>query len=141
MDQDSTNNSEASRYFAWNRIHTKDPVPHPRCDAASVVVDGGLYIFGGCNDNIGLLDDFWYYSFDEEVWKELKPLSGAKPGPRSGCSLAASVSECAIYLFGGVREGKSCHLYVLHLYPFSKTPTKQSRDTPLLAQTKVKCTS
>jgi N-acetylneuraminic acid mutarotase len=76
-------------------------VPPPRSGAASVVVKGRLYVFGGYGGGTGRLDDFFQYSFETGQWDEVKVLSEAKPGRRENNGVVISDSSRSIYLFGG----------------------------------------
>jgi Kelch motif len=76
-------------------------VPPPRSGAASVVVKGKLYVFGGYGGGTGRLDDFWSYDFDAQTWEEVQVLSAEKPGCRENNGVVISDSSRSIYLFGG----------------------------------------
>lgn len=76
-------------------------VPPPRSGAASVVVQGRLYVFGGYGGGTGRLDDFWSYHFESGVWEEVPVRSPEKPGCRENNGVVISDSSRSIYLFGG----------------------------------------
>lgn len=54
--------SNFHRYFTWKHLRTTihNPPPAARSGAASVVVRGKLYVFGGYGGGTGRLSDFWY---------------------------------------------------------------------------------
>jgi hypothetical protein len=85
----------------WSRILDKGPVPPPRSGAASVVVQGRLYLFGGYGGGTGRLDDFWAFTFETNTWEEVRVLSAEKPGCRENNGAVISGSSRSIYLFGG----------------------------------------
>lgn len=89
--------------LTWSRIpHPKGGiVPPPRSGAASVVVKGKLYVFGGYGGGTGRLDDFYSFDFASGQWEEVRVLSREKPGCRENNGVVISDSSRDIYLFGG----------------------------------------
>lgn len=90
--------------FTWRRISPPGLVPPPRSGAASVVVKGRLYIFGGYGGGTGRLDDFFSINLanlDTSCWEEVKVKSAEKPGCRENNGFCLSDSDRSIYLFGG----------------------------------------
>jgi Kelch motif/Galactose oxidase, central domain len=89
--------------LTWTRIPVPNSVvvPPPRSGAASVVVKGRLYIFGGYGGGTGRLDDFYSYHFESGTWEEVTVLSSVKPGCRENNGVVISDSHRKIYLFGG----------------------------------------
>ena len=81
-------------------------VPPPRSGAASVVVKGRLYIFGGYGGGTGRLSDFYSYNFETNTWEEVQVLSREKPGYRENNGVVISDTSKSIYLFGGY-DGQS----------------------------------
>merc|ERR1719183_1130483 len=75
-------------------------LPPPRSGAASVVVKGKLYMFGGYGGGTGRLDDFYSYRFDTDEWEEVEVLSSEKPGCRENNGVVIGDSS-RMYLFGG----------------------------------------
>lgn len=54
--------SSFHRFFTWKQIRgvsSQHARPMPRSGAASVVVRGKLYVFGGYGGGSGRLSDFW----------------------------------------------------------------------------------
>jgi hypothetical protein len=95
--------SQPSRQcLTWSRLPvvTKG-LPPPRSGAASVVVKGKLYVFGGYGGGTGRLDDFYSYDFEAGQWEEVQVLSREKPGCRENNGVVISDSSRDIYLFGG----------------------------------------
>ena len=72
-----------------------------RSGAASVVVQGKLFVFGGYGGGTGRLDDFWSFDFETGLWEEVPVLSQEKPGCRENNGVVISDSNRFIYLFGG----------------------------------------
>ena len=95
--------SQPSRQcLTWSRVTAnRGNVPPPRSGAASVVVKGKLYIFGGYGGGTGRLDDFYSYDLDTGTWEEVQVLSREKPGCRENNGVVISDSSRDIYLFGG----------------------------------------
>ena len=89
--------------LTWNRIVEPPPanLPPPRSGAASIVVKGKLYVFGGYGGGTGRLDDFYSYDFETHEWQEVQVLSEYKPGCRENNGVVISDSSSEIYLFGG----------------------------------------
>jgi len=88
--------------LTWQRVAVRSSaVPPPRSGAASVVVKGRLYVFGGYGGGTGRLDDFWSFSFENGTWQEVEVLSEEKPGCRENNGVVISDSSRTIYLFGG----------------------------------------
>lgn len=89
--------------FRWSRVHLSHDsiVPPPRSGAASVVVQGKLYMFGGYGGGTGRLDDFFSFDFQKNVWEEVTVYGDTKPGCRENNGVVSSDSSKSIYLFGG----------------------------------------
>lgn len=90
--------------LTWSRVvacGTDAILPPPRSGAASVVVKGKLYIFGGYGGGTGRLDDFWSFSYAAGGWEEVQVLSSTRPGCRENNGVVISDSSRSIYLFGG----------------------------------------
>lgn len=88
--------------LSWSRVSpTTSTVPPARSGAASVVVKGRLYVFGGYGGATHRLDDFYQFSFDTGAWEEVKVLSEERPGRRENNGVVISDSSRSIYLFGG----------------------------------------
>eukprot|EP00980_Cylindrotheca_fusiformis_P017849 scaffold5653_cov147-Cylindrotheca_fusiformis.AAC.11 len=89
--------------FLWSRVHLSHEsiVPPPRSGAASVVVQGKLYMFGGYGGGTGRLDDFFSFDFRKNVWEEVHIVGDTKPGCRENNGVVISDSSKSIYLFGG----------------------------------------
>lgn len=88
--------------LTWSRVNSigGSKVPPPRSGAASVVVKGRLYMFGGYGGGTGRLDDFYSFSFDTCTWEEVQVLSKEKPGCRENNGVVIGDSS-RVYLFGG----------------------------------------
>jgi N-acetylneuraminic acid mutarotase len=89
----------------WQLVKTSGPVPPPRAGAASCVVDGKLYVFGGYGEGDEHLDDFFVYSYEDSTWEEVEVLSHIKPVGRAESCFAVHGTD--IYLFGGITERTS----------------------------------
>uniref|UniRef100_A0A6V2E5J1 Uncharacterized protein n=1 Tax=Ditylum brightwellii TaxID=49249 RepID=A0A6V2E5J1_9STRA len=88
--------------LTWSRVTPAagSALPPPRSGAASVVVKGRLYMFGGYGGGTGRLDDFYSFSFDTCTWEEVNVLSAEKPGCRENNGVVIGDSS-RVYLFGG----------------------------------------
>jgi Kelch motif len=88
--------------LTWRRMPPSPNgiLPPPRSGAASVVVKGRLYVFGGYGGGTGRLDDFFSYNFETGCWEEVPVLSSEKPGPRENNGVVISDGSQCIYLFG-----------------------------------------
>lgn len=88
--------------LTWNRVPMANQLmPPPRSGAASVVVKGKLYVFGGYGGGTGRLDDFYSYCFETGQWEEVPVESREKPGCRENNGVVISDSARKIFLFGG----------------------------------------
>ena len=87
--------------LTWNRIEQPVSIPPPRSGAASIVVKGKLYVFGGYGGGTGRLDDFYSYDFEKNEWQEVHVISEYRPGCRENNGVVISDSSSEIYLFGG----------------------------------------
>jgi len=99
----TTNNSNDNRQsLTWSRVvlSSDSSIPPPRSGAASVVVKGRLYMFGGYGGGTGRLDDFYSFNFATNTWEEVKVLSIVKPGCRENNGVVIGDSS-RVYLFGG----------------------------------------
>jgi N-acetylneuraminic acid mutarotase len=80
-------------------------VPPPRSGAASVVVNGKLYVFGGFGGGTGRLDDFYVFDFSTLTWDVVETIGDEKPGCRENngaCVISgSSSSHSKIIVFGG----------------------------------------
>ena len=81
-------------------------LPPPRSGAASVVVNGKLYVFGGFGGGTGRLDDFYVFDFSTLTWDEVETIGDEKPGCRENngacvISGSSSSSHSKIIVFGG----------------------------------------
>eukprot|EP00984_Skeletonema_dohrnii_P011099 scaffold4403_cov164-Skeletonema_dohrnii-CCMP3373.AAC.5 len=88
--------------LTWSRmaLSPHSSIPPPRSGAASVVVKGRLYMFGGYGGGTGRLDDFYQFSFDSNTWSEVEVLSDVKPGCRENNGVVIGDAS-RVYLFGG----------------------------------------
>uniref|UniRef100_A0A7S2XIU6 BTB domain-containing protein n=1 Tax=Attheya septentrionalis TaxID=420275 RepID=A0A7S2XIU6_9STRA len=88
--------------LSWSRVNLNpcSAMPPQRSGAASVVVKGKLFVFGGYGGGTGRLDDFWSYSFDTATWEEVEVLSTEKPGCRENNGVVIGDGS-RIFLFGG----------------------------------------
>lgn len=70
-----------------------EPSPAPRVGAASVVVDGNIYVWGGRGGkSMSALDErgkFWVFNPNASSWSQTSAPGGDIPEPRSYHSLAA----------------------------------------------------
>lgn len=92
------------QHLTWSRVSLPlgSVVPPRRSGAASVVVKGKLYMFGGYGGGTGRLDDFYSYSFESDAgWERVEVLPES---PRPGCreNNGVVIGDCSrMYLFGG----------------------------------------
>mmetsp|Transcript_67271 Transcript_67271/g.194549 ORF Transcript_67271/g.194549 Transcript_67271/m.194549 type:complete len:622 (-) Transcript_67271:341-2206(-) len=89
--------------FKWSRVLLSPDsiVPPPRSGAASVVVAGKLYMFGGYGGGTGRLDDFYSFDFRTQSWEEVKVIGNERPGCRENNGVVISDDSSNIFLFGG----------------------------------------
>lgn len=84
----------------WERAGS---IPNgPLALAASAVVDGRVYLFGGCSMPGGKLrnhSEAWMFAPRTGEWKALRPLPAGNRG------ITAAVVNGRIYLFGGYTDG------------------------------------
>ncbi|KAL3760521.1 hypothetical protein ACHAWU_001856 [Discostella pseudostelligera] len=94
--------TEDKQHLMWSRVQLPpgSVIPPRRSGAASVVVKGKLYMFGGYGGGTGRLDDFYSFSFDTNKWEKVEVLSDIKPGCRENNGVVIGDSS-RMYLFGG----------------------------------------
>jgi len=95
--------SECTKHhLSWKRVvmPAGSVVPPRRSGAASVVVKGKLYMFGGYGGGTGRLDDFYSFSFEENKWEVVEVLSQERPGCRENNGVVIGDGS-RMYLFGG----------------------------------------
>lgn len=71
--------------------------PEKRLQAAMLVINGELYLFGGRNQDI-LYNNMWIFNVEREIWR-LETMTGELPTPRF--SFASDVDGNALIVFGG----------------------------------------
>jgi hypothetical protein len=121
--QPAANRMRDRQSFLWSKVHLSHDsvVPPPRSGAASVVVQGKLYMFGGYGGGTGRLDDFYSFDFGTSTWKEVQIVGEERPGCRENNGVVISDSSRSIYLFGGYSK---CFRYLLlFLVPLSRDLT------------------
>ncbi|KAL7430500.1 hypothetical protein ACHAXM_002249 [Skeletonema potamos] len=101
----TTNNNlidNTNHHLIWSRMSLSphSSIPPPRSGAASVVVQGRLYMFGGYGGGTGRLDDFYQFDFHTNTWSEVQVLSDIKPGCRENNGVVIGDAS-RVYLFGG----------------------------------------
>lgn len=78
--------------------------PPPRTDHAACAFRGNVVIYGGCNEEGGLIDEkssIWFFNPERKAWDCLAPSSAeSAPGPRQNANLFAENER--IILFGGI---------------------------------------
>jgi N-acetylneuraminic acid mutarotase len=87
--------------LTWSLLQPAGEIPPARSGAASVIVDGKLYIFGGYGGGTGRLDDFYSFDFERNKWKRVEVLSEERPGFRENNGVVASGDSRRLTLFGG----------------------------------------
>ena len=87
--------------LTWSLLNPSGELPPPRSGAASVIVDGKLYIFAGYGGGTGRLDDFYSFDFERNEWKVVEVLSEERPGFRENNGVVASGDSSSLTLFGG----------------------------------------
>ena len=87
--------------LTWSLLQPAGEIPPARSGAASVIVDGKLYIFGGYGGGTGRLDDFYSFDFERNEWKRVEVLSEERPGFRENNGVVASGDSSRLTLFGG----------------------------------------
>lgn len=105
IERDSSTEQSHDSSLTWTRIHPEGIVPQPRSGAASCVVDGKLWVFGGYGQSHGggRLDDFYCYDFEENNWSTVEVL-GDKPSQRENNGVVVSNNPDGskkMLLFGG----------------------------------------
>ena len=95
-------NNSSRQCLTWSKVNTTTGnLPPPRSGAASVVVNGCLYVFGGYGGGTGRQNDLWQYTFASMEWEKVQVLSTEQPGCRENNGAVISDSKNSIYLFGG----------------------------------------
>lgn len=86
-----------STTYLWMNITQSSPWPPARCNHATVIRQGAMFLFGGF-DNLYVLGDCWKLDLNTYVWENLNCNGG--PPPRQGHGLVL-VDENSALLFGG----------------------------------------
>lgn len=76
----------------WERLPC---LSRERCAAASVTVDGTMYVVGGCDEDGAALDSAEYYNVSAGRWEALPSMR------RPRCNFAAAVVSGQVYVAGG----------------------------------------
>jgi N-acetylneuraminic acid mutarotase len=87
--------------LTWQEVITAGESPPARSGAASVIIDGKLYIFGGYGGGTGRLDDFYAFDFERNQWEQVEILSEERPSCRENNGVVASGDSSRLCLFGG----------------------------------------
>jgi hypothetical protein len=117
--------------LTWSRVPVYGSViPPPRSGAASVVVNGRLYCFGGyggadgASGTGGRLDDFYSFCFASQTWEIVQVRSQDRPAARENngvvirYSVQYSYDEMTVACIHGI---KSTHHNFIRLNPFRFT--------------------
>ncbi|KJE91332.1 hypothetical protein CAOG_02484 [Capsaspora owczarzaki ATCC 30864] len=92
---------------AWVRVLPKTSEPAAREMHAGIVIDRGLFIYGGVRGQTNF-EDMWHFSFKDSTWTELQPAPGPRPPPGWGHRLALTTHETrgrqTIWMFGGYNQ-------------------------------------
>mmetsp|Transcript_4058 Transcript_4058/g.7783 ORF Transcript_4058/g.7783 Transcript_4058/m.7783 type:complete len:567 (+) Transcript_4058:464-2164(+) len=99
--QHSPSNRLCNNSLTWQEVITNGDTPPARSGAASVIIDGKLYIFGGYGGGTGRLDDFYAYDFERNEWDQVEVLSEERPSCRENNGAVASGDSRRLCLFGG----------------------------------------
>ncbi|GKY99247.1 hypothetical protein MPSEU_000880000 [Mayamaea pseudoterrestris] len=120
--------------LTWSRVPVLGiEIPPPRSGAASVVVNGKLYCFGGYGGGTGRLDDFYCYTFATQTWEQVHVKSRERPGCRENNGVVISDKSDKIYLFGGYNGQVWMNdLWVFDIESFIWTCIQESLDVPVL---------
>ncbi|XP_003376022.1 conserved hypothetical protein [Trichinella spiralis] len=86
----------------WEELDQCGDFPLSRADACLGLNGNKLYLFGGTNSNLVLLNDFIEYDIGLKTWRRIAPAGGYLPPPLSKASMC-NVELC-LYLFGGETE-------------------------------------
>lgn len=72
----------------WAKVNfsASQPQPKPRSGHSGVIHQGGMWIFGGRDDDNNKLNDIWRFDITASTWQEIKPSDGIYPLERSGHS-------------------------------------------------------
>lgn len=61
---------------SWSKLAcNSDIVPCPRIYCSMNILKNKLYLYGGLNDNLEVLNDFWQFDLQTQTWKLLKDFS------------------------------------------------------------------
>lgn len=84
----------------WSELSVIGAIPQPRQRHTSAIIDGVLYIFGGCNKAGEALAELAALRIEERRWYTFANTNmGASPSPRWGHTM--TVASKRIVLFGG----------------------------------------
>ena len=123
----------------WAKVPLKagSLVPKPRSSHSAVIHQGGMWIFGGRDDDNNKLNDLWRYDIAANTWQEIKPADGVYPLERSGHSCDVYDGQYLI-VFGGIyeitKELNDLHVFDLNkrlwvtLFEEQNSPIKGARD-------------
>lgn len=95
------NNHFHNNSLTWQEVITTGENPPARSGAASVIIEGKLYIFGGYGGGTGRLDDFYAFDFERKEWDQVEILSEERPSCRENNGAVASGDSQRLCLFGG----------------------------------------
>ena len=99
-------------------IKGNSPSPSPRFMAAFCVIDTGVFLYGGTDDEKNCFSDFWFYSFKYERWQEMSKKNDPEndpPPPGFGLELfyTKSKQKGDILVLTGGRDEFGIYVYAL----------------------------
>lgn len=96
----------------WALLTTTEQGPGPRGCCNMWTHDGGVYVFGGINDQMVNYNDLWRYDLREERWIELTGTHDTVQ-PRFEAASGTTSDDGKVYVFGGERMGDNFQPVVL----------------------------
>lgn len=87
----------------WAEIKGERAILQPSFGHSATVYQDSMFVFGGWDGKV-CLDDFYQYSFNTNIWYNLKRSSGEKPSPRYRHDALEYMGS--LYIFGGVNAGQ-----------------------------------
>lgn len=87
--------------WSWSPVVTQGAAPAARQGHASVEVGRGIYVIGGCAQDVHCYNDVHVFDADRLEWRQ-EAIVGEPPEPRSGHT--ASLVSTDVFVFGGANS-------------------------------------
>ena len=82
----------------WIETTTPDPKPSARADHSAAAGQGEMYVFGGRDGDLSVLNEFWGYNPETNTWE---PVTAANPPPGRSAHASTGLADGRVVVVGG----------------------------------------